>query len=395
MLNSGAPIAFAALNLTNQSNGVPGALFAAGTVCAARQFALSRPRSLTLVVLSLCLVSGSFVGTNLQAQTPEKWTLRVGHFPNITHAQALIGRAMARRGKPWFEPRLGKDVVLDWYVYNSGAGAMEAMLARTLDLTYVGTAPTLNAYARMSGKDIRVVAGACSGGAALVVQSHLAIHSDSDFRGKSLGTPQLANTQDLAARSWLRSAGHRVTLTGGDVMVIPSANPDLYALFRKKEIDAVWTVEPWVSRLISEAKATVYFEESARWPQTQGRYATTLLVSSVRLLNQNRDVLENFLAAHASLTEWIQLHPQEAQALVNEELKVQTTRGLSPEILSSAWKRLEFTTDPIRPSIAAQAEQMRELGFNRRPTDYSNLYAEGLLKAPAASGSSPHPSPAP
>ena len=311
----------------------------------------------------------------------EKWVLRVGHFSNITHAQALIGRAMAREGKPWFEPRLGKDVALDWYVYPSGSGAMEAILARTLDLTYVGAAPTLNAHARMSGKDIRIVSGACSGGAALLVQPHLNLRADSDFKGKTLGTPQLGNTQDLAARTWLRSVGHRVTLTGGDVMVIPSANPDLYALFRKKDIDAIWTVEPWVSRLMSEAGATIYFEESARWPETHGRYATTLLVSSVRLLTEHRTVLERFVAAHASLTEWIQTHSEEAQALVNRELASETKHALPREILNSSWKRLEFTTDPIAPSIAKQANQMRELGFNRRPTDFSKLYELGPLNA--------------
>ncbi len=330
-------------------------------------------RGLTYLVLTLLTLGP------LCSHAAGRTVLRVGHFPNVTHAQALVSRAMSREGKGWFESRLGPDVTLEWYVYNSGAGAMEAILARSLDLTYVGMSPTLNAYARMSGREIRVVSGACSGGAALLVQKDGPIHSDKDFKGTTMGTPQLANTQDIAARAWLTSVGHRVTLTGGDVMVIPSANPDLYILFKKKELDAVWTVEPWVSRILQEAGARVYFEESSCWKQTGGRYATTLLVSSVRLLTEEEAVLKRFIEAHVDLTDWINQHPAEAQALVNQELIAQTTKGLAPSVLASAWKRLEFTIDPILPSIRTAAQQMKDLGFNRRPTDFSRLHDFNLL----------------
>ncbi|MBI1840083.1 MAG: ABC transporter substrate-binding protein [Verrucomicrobia bacterium] len=387
------PIAFPALNLTKQGASTRYALLPPGMAHAPREVRVSDTRWSRGPALAALVVAGLILVHALDCSAKEKWVLRVGHFPNITHAQALIARALAREGKPWFEPRLGEDVTLDWYIYSSGGGAMEAILARTLDLTYVGAAPTLNAYARMKGKDIRIVSGSCSGGAALVVQPRAGIRGDADFRGKTIGTPQLANTQDLAARSWLRSVGHKVTLTGGDVMVIPSANPDLYALFIKKDLDAVWTVEPWVSRLVNEAGGAVYFEESARWPETGGRYATTLLVSSVRLLTQHREALEKFVAAHAALTEWIGLHPQEAQALVNQELAQETKRGMSKEILASSWKRLEFTTDPIQRSVARQAEQMRDLGFDRRQTDLSNLYELGPLNALPVRGPRPPPAP--
>ncbi len=329
-------------------------------------------------VLSLLLLAWSALAPQ-PSLAEGRTVLRVGHFPNITHAQALVSRAMAREGKGWFESRLGPDVTLEWYVYNSGSGAMEAILARSLDLTYVGMSPTLNAYARMSGREIRVVAGACSGGAALLVQKDGPIHSDADFKGKTMGTPQLANTQDISARAWLQSVGHRVTLTGGDVMVIPSANPDLYSLFKKKELDAVWTVEPWVSRILQEAEARVYLEESSFWKSTGGRYATTLLVSSVKLLKEHQDVLSRFVAAHVALTDWINQHPQEAQVLVNKELIAQTTKGLKPDVPAYAWKRLEFTTDPILASVRTAAQQMKDLGFNRRPTDFSQLHDFTLL----------------
>ncbi|MBL9170181.1 MAG: ABC transporter substrate-binding protein [Verrucomicrobiales bacterium] len=306
---------------------------------------------------------------------PPVQVIRIGHFPNITHAQALIARAMAREAKPWFEPRLGEGVQLEWYAYNAGPSAMEALLSRSIDLSYVGVSPTLNAYARTAGKEVRVVAGACSGGAALVVHPESGIRSAADLRGKQLGTPQLGNTQDIAARSWLISQGLKVTLTGGDLLVVPSGNADLFALFKKHELDAVWTVEPWVSRLVHEAQGRVLFEEASLWKATSGRYCTTHLVSSVRFLNEQAQLLTRFLEAHLDLTLWISQNPKEAKRLLNDELKAETKRGIAPEIMDAAWPRLEFTVDPIKPSLHKAVQDMHEVGFYRKASDFSRIYA--------------------
>lgn len=168
--------------------------------------------------------------------------LRIGHFPNITHVQAVVAHGLARQGRGWFEQHLG--VPIDWYVYNAGPSAMEAVFAGSIDLTYVGPSPAINAYARAQGDEIRIVAGAVEGGAALVVQPDAPFFTAGDFRGRVLATPQLGNTQDVAARVWLAAGGLRVTLTGGDARVVPTANPDQLGLFKSRQIDAVWTVEP-------------------------------------------------------------------------------------------------------------------------------------------------------
>src|SRR5437868_3147565 len=141
-----------------------------------------------------------------RAASAQPVTLRVGHFPNITHVQALVAHGLSRQGKGWFEQRLGADVKIDWFVYNAGPSAMEAIFAHSIDLTYVGPSPAINAYAKARGEDIRVIAGSADGGAALVVQPDSGLRAAADFRGKRLGTPQLGNTQDVAARAWL-SAG--------------------------------------------------------------------------------------------------------------------------------------------------------------------------------------------
>lgn len=309
----------------------------------------------------------------------EKILLRVGHFPNITHAQGLIAHGLSRAGRGWFEQRLGPDVEVQWFVYNAGPTAMEAIFTRALDLTYVGPNPAINAHLRSQGSEIRIVAGACSGGAALVVQPDRRIQKDADFKGKKVATPQLGNTQDVAARAWLRSKGFRVTLTGGDVMVLPTANPDQLALFQRDGLDAVWTVEPWVTRLQLEAKAQVYLEESDLWPETAGRYVTTHLVSSAKLLQERPALVKKFLAAHVELTQWIHQNVEEAKKLLNDEIKAETTRALPLATLDAAWKRLEITYDPVKASLLKSAEDAHRIGFIRQKPDLSRIYDLKLL----------------
>ena len=91
---------------------------------------------------------------------------------------------------------------MQWFAYNAGPSAMEAIFAGSIDLTYVGPSPALNAYIRSDGEEIRVLAGAAEGGAALVVPGDGSIAKAADFKGRRVATPQLGNTQDVAARAW-------------------------------------------------------------------------------------------------------------------------------------------------------------------------------------------------
>jgi len=309
----------------------------------------------------------------------EKVVIRVGHFPNVTHAQGLIAHGLSRAGKGWFEERLGPDVDVQWFVYNAGPSAMEAIFARSIDMTYVGPNPAVNAYLRSEGEEIRIVAGACSGGAALVVKSDGPIKTDADFRGKKIGTPQFGNTQDVACRAWLQSKGLRITMTGGDAFVIPTANPDQLSLFQGGKLDAVWTVEPWVSRLVQEAGGKVYLDEGSLWKETGGRYVTTHLVSSVKFLKDRPELVKKWIAAHVELTKWINDHPDEAKRILNDELKAETTKSLPQATLDSAWKRLEVTYDPISASLIKSAEDAYRIGFLREKPDLSHIYDLKLL----------------
>src|SRR5256884_4314811 len=297
----------------------------------------------------------------------EKTAIRFGHFPNITHAQGVIAHALTRQGKGWFEERLGPNVEVQWFTYNGGPSAMEAMFAGSLDLTYVGQGPALNAHFKSNGEEIRVIAGAANAGAALVVKSDSPIKTAADFRGKKIAHPQLGNTQDVSCRAWLKAQGFKITQTGGDVMVLPTANPDQLPLFQNGGVDAVWTVEPWVTRLEREAKARVFLEDKD--------VITTWLVSSAKFLGSQRDLAKKVVAANAELTDWIQKNPDEAQKLLIDELAAETKTTFAPDAAAQAWKRIKFTTVVPNELIVKAVQDGKDAGFLKGNTDTSRLIA--------------------
>jgi NitT/TauT family transport system substrate-binding protein len=292
--------------------------------------------------------------------------IRVGHFPNITHAQGLIAHALSRQGKGWFEQRLGADTKIEWFVYNAGPSAMEAIFAKSIDLTYVGPGPALNAYTKSNGEEIRLIAGAANGGAGLVVQPDQNLNAPADFRGKKIATPQLGNTQDISCRAWLTEGGLKITQLGGDAQVLPTQNPDQLGLFRGKKIDAVWTVEPWLSRLEQEVSGKVIVEEKDA--------ATTVLVSSVKFLNEKRELAKKFAQAHAELTDWIVKNPDEAQRLIKGELLEETKSDMTPQVIAAAWKRIVFTSETPRAAVEKFMQNSVRAGFIKTAPDLSRLF---------------------
>ena len=295
----------------------------------------------------------------------EPITIRIGHFPNITHAHGVIAHQLSRQGKGWFEERLGADVKIEWYTYNAGPSAMEAIFANALDVTYVGPNPAINAYVKSNGEEIRVISGATNGGAALVVQSDGRIAKPEDFGGKKIATPQLGNTQDVSCRAYLKANGYKVTQTGGDVFVLPTANPDQLSLFMKGDIDGVWTVEPWVSRLELEANGKMFLEEKDS--------ITTIFVSSTKFFTEHRDLAKKLADAHAELTAWIEANPEEAQKLIQAEIEAETTRPISSELLAHAWPRLHFTNDVVLETFDKFTQAAKDAGFLKTDADFANF----------------------
>ncbi|HYF00271.1 MAG TPA: ABC transporter substrate-binding protein [Planctomycetota bacterium] len=282
--------------------------------------------------------------------------VRIGYFANITHAVPLLGLADGD-----FARALGPGVRLERVEFGAGPSAVEALFAGSIDMAYVGPNPALNAHLRSRG-EVKVIAGAARGGAALVVRR--GVGSAAEIR--RLATPQLGNTQDVAARAWLRAQGLL------DVKVIPLRPPDQLTALVKGEIDAAWTVEPWVSRLVLDAGGRVLVDERDLWPD--GRFPTTLLVAGRRFVEANPDLVRRWLRAHVEVVGRLQSSP-DARARVNAELGRLVGKPLSEGVLREAFGRMEPTWDPLPAALRQNARQAFELDYlDKVPPDVENLF---------------------
>ena len=300
-------------------------------------------------------------------------TIRVGYFPNITHAQAMIGIADGT-----FQRALGDNATIDPKVFNAGPSAIEAMFAGQLDLSYIGPNPAINGYVKSKGVALRIIAGATSGGAVLVVRGDSGIKSAADFRGKKIASPQLGNTQDVALRAWLTKQGFKLTEQGGDTQVIPTANPDILTLFQKKEIDAAWVPEPWGARLVRETGARIYLDERDLWDN--GQFTTACIIVSTAFLKDHPDLVRLWLSAHIELTQRINADPAAAKKKLNSEIERLTGQALNAAVLDEAWSRQVVTYDPVSASLYGSADAAFKLGFlGDTPPQLDNIFDLTLL----------------
>jgi len=282
-------------------------------------------------------------------------TLRLGYFPNITHATAIAGV-----GSGIFARNLGEGVSLETATFNAGPSAVEALFSGALDATYIGPNPAINAYVRSKGEAVRIISGATSGGAFLVVKPE--IKSAEDLRGKRVASPQLGNTQDVALRSWLKEQGLRTDAQGGgDVSVLPQENAQSLESFRSGLIEGAWVPEPWATRLVQEGGGTILVDERDLWPN--GAYVTTHLIVRAAFLKQHPDVVEGLLRGHVESTAFVNAQPAEAQRLVNSVIERITGRPIAEQVITNAWRNLVFTNDPIVSSLRRSADDAAAFGF--------------------------------
>ena len=309
-----------------------------------------------LVIYVLVAIGGAGLFSDAAGEEDK---VRIGHFPNITHAQPMVGRSLGV-----FNKMIG--VPIDWKVFNAGPSEMEALIAGQLDIAYVGPNPAVNAFLRSKGQALRIIAGSASGGAALVVPKSSTISSAREFKGKQIASPELGNTQDVALRHWLKSNG---MTPGRDVQVLPMSNADVLLLFQQGKLDGAWVPEPWVTRLIREGGAKILIDERSLWPQ--GKFTTSVVVVRMGFYGKNRNLVKRFLEAHVDATEWIIKNPADAQKKFNEQLTVMISKPLPPEVLSEAFSRVTTTYDPLMSSLMTSAQWANELGYLPRNTNLS------------------------
>ena len=331
---------------------------------------LLRRTSPTLFLAFAALLSacgGSAASDSSGASGPV--TLRLGYFPNITHAQPLVGL-----GRGSYAEALGAEIKLETRTFNAGPAVIEALFANAIDASYIGPNPAINGYVQSGGKALRIIAGATSGGASLIVRADSGINSPADFAGKKVASPQLANTQDVALRAWLGANGLKDREHGGSVQVIPTANADALVLFQKGELQAAWVPEPWATRLVQEAGGRVFLDERDLWPNRE--FVTTQLVVRTEFLEDHPESVERLLRAHVAETQWINEHPDEAKRLLNEGIKKLTSAALPDAVIDAAWRTQKITYDPIVSSLRKSAADAFALGFlGTKEPDLGSIYA--------------------
>lgn len=298
-------------------------------------------------------------------------TVRLGYFPNVTHAPALVG---LERG--FFQREMNAlGGSLEALVFNAGPDAVETLLSGGLDMTYIGPNPAVNAFARSGGEAVRVVAGSATGGARLIVRQD--IDEADDLRGQEVASPQLGGTQDVALRHWLAEQGLETDrVGGGDVSVVPQSNGDSFTAFRSGQIAGAWVPAPWDTRLIEEVGGKVLVDGADLWPQ--GRFATTILVVRTEFLAEHPAAVSAVLRAHLSSLAMIEADPEGSQDAANSAIDAATGHRLSDALMLQAWAGLAFGPDPVVSSVLESAQHAVELGLGRA-VDLSPLFDLRLL----------------
>lgn len=316
--------------------------------------------ALALAVTATACSAGASSPTTTDASTAATssapFTLRLGYLTNLTHASALVGLQ-----QHIFAKHLPKSVTIQTSTYNAGPAEVTALLAGSLDAAYMGPNPAVTAYSQ-GKKSIRVVSGATSGGAALVVAK--SITSPSQLEGKTLATPQLGNTQDVALRTWLKRQG--LTFPGpnggsGEVNILPQDNSTTLTSFASGSIAGAWVPEPWVARLVSEGGGHVLVNEKTQWPK--GLFSTTCLVVTTSLLKDHPTVVQGLLAGQVATTTYLNANPTKAATEANTALATLTGKPLKTNELTPAWADMTFTDDPIVSSIVADVAHAKAAGF--------------------------------
>ncbi|MDP9797668.1 NitT/TauT family transport system substrate-binding protein [Catenuloplanes nepalensis] len=311
-------------------------------------------------------------------------TLRLGYFPNITHASAVVGVE-----KGIFQDKLGSNVTLETKTFNAGPAAVEALFSDAIDATYIGPNPTVNAHSKSNGEAVRVVSGSASGGVALVVKPE--INGVEDLKGKKIATPQLGNTQDVAFRYWLKEKGLTATKEGGgDVSIVPQENAQTVETFASGAIQGAWVPEPFVSRLVN-AGGKVLVDERDLWPDN--KFVITNLIVSTKFLKAHPDVVKALVAGQVASNDYLHENEADSQKAISDHIGKITGKPLDLELIAQAWKTIEFTNDPIASSLATGLDHAVAVELTQ-PVDLKGLYDLSYLnEALKAAGEAEVPQP--
>ena len=282
--------------------------------------------------------------------------LRVAFFPSIGHAVPIVGLE-----NEFFQERIGEQIKIDTKIFDSGPQVIESIFAGSIDIAYVGPGPTINGFLKSDGMDVKILSGAASGGASFIVQPNSGLDLIENFDGKRIASPQISNSQDVSLRYYLETNGLKSVEKGGTVFVLNISNPDIYTLFAKGDIDGAWISEPWATMLVEELGGVRLFNEEKLWPNEQ--FASVLLIARTNYLENNPEVIRNWIKSHEETISWINSNPDESKTIFSNFLKKYMGKSLPLKIIDESFSNLEITSNPIKNSVLTFAERADSLGY--------------------------------
>ena len=297
--------------------------------------------------------------------------VRVAFFPSIGHAVPIVGieNGIFQRG-------IGDQIKIETKLFDSGPQVIESIFARSIDIAYVGPGPVINGFLKSHGNDIKILAGAASGGASFIIQPDSGLDSIENFDGKRIASPQISNSQDVSLRYYLASNDLKPIEKGGTVFVLNIANPDIYTLFAKGEIDGAWVPEPWATMLVQELNGVRLFNEEKLWPNEE--FASVLLIARTDYLENNPELVKNWLKSHKETVVWINSNADESKSIFESFLKKHMGKSLPTKIIDESFSNLTITSDPIKNSVLTFAERADLLGYLGR----SGYNLDGIFYQP-------------
>lgn len=294
--------------------------------------------------------------------------IRVAYFPNIGHAIPIVGIEQG-----FFEKSLGNDVQIETRVFDSGPQAIESLFANSVDLAYVGPGPAITGFLNSENHNVKILAGAASGGASFIVHPNSNILFASDFAGKKIAAPQIGNTQDVSLRSYLSENGLKSADKGGSVIIYNIPNPDIYTLFVKGDIDGAWVPEPWATIFETELGGKRLFYEEELWPNKE--FASVLLIGNVNYIEKHPQIISNFLISHHETAIWINQNPVETRVIFNDFLKSHLGKSPSDNVIDVALSNIVITADPKIDSVYSFAKKADALGYlGRNGYDLTGIF---------------------
>jgi len=282
--------------------------------------------------------------------------IRVAFFPSIVHAVPIIGMETQT-----FANNLNDGLDIEVKIFDSGPQVIESIFSNSVDIAYVGPGPVINGFLKSDGNDLKILAGAASGGASFVIQKNSGLELIENYSGKRVAAPQISNTQDVSLRHYLAENGLKSAEKGGDVFVLNIANPDIYTLFAKGDIDGAWVPEPWATMLVEELDGVRLFDENEFWPENQ--FSSVLLIGRSDYIEKNPEIIKKWINANEKTVQWINNHPDESKKLYNEFLKSYMGRTLPENIVEKSFSNIIITSEPLENSVYTFAERADALGY--------------------------------